>query len=173
MSKDVYEKGHYQQTDRDKPLPLRWMSLESLREGIYTSQSDVVWLNVNDLLNFLHVSYVLFNVIPSHLATVVLLNPGLVEIMSYVHEESFVQWVFDLIRIDHMQVLLILSEWMHYPSSSPLTYIPLLQWSYGILLWELVTRGSVPYPGLANSEVKELLESGRRLDKPTYVDDIV
>ena len=42
MSKDIYEKGYYQQTDRDKPLPLRWMSLESLREGVYNTQSDVV-----------------------------------------------------------------------------------------------------------------------------------
>ena len=50
--KDVYEKGHYQQTDRDKPLPLRWMSLESLKEGIYTTQSDVVWVNGNDRLFF-------------------------------------------------------------------------------------------------------------------------
>ena len=42
MSKDIYEQGHYQQTDRDRPLPMRWMALESLREGIYTTQSDVV-----------------------------------------------------------------------------------------------------------------------------------
>ena len=49
----------------------------------------------------------------------------------------------------------------------------MLQWSYGILLWELVTRGSLPYPGVANSGVKQLLESGRRLDKPNYVNDTV
>ena len=55
----------------------------------------------------------------------------------------------------------------------PLKLFTMLQWSYGILLWELVTRGSPPYPGVANSEVKQLLESGQRLDKPNYVNDTV
>ena len=53
MSKDIYEKGHYQQTDRERPLPMRWMALESLREGIYTTQSDVVWMNAINSMIFL------------------------------------------------------------------------------------------------------------------------
>ena len=53
MSKDIYEQGHYQQTDRDRPLPMRWMALESLREGIYTTQSDVVGMNVINSMIFL------------------------------------------------------------------------------------------------------------------------
>ncbi|OXA50319.1 Proto-oncogene tyrosine-protein kinase receptor Ret [Folsomia candida] len=39
-------------------------------------------------------------------------------------------------------------------------------WSYGILLWELVTLGGTPYPGLGNTELFHLLKSGYRMERP-------
>ena len=39
-------------------------------------------------------------------------------------------------------------------------------WSFGILLVELVTRGSEPYPDLKNADVKERLEQGYRMPPP-------
>ncbi|XP_023242337.1 tyrosine-protein kinase Src64B-like [Centruroides sculpturatus] len=39
-------------------------------------------------------------------------------------------------------------------------------WSYGILLYELVTHGQVPYPGMHNREVIEQVERGYRMPKP-------
>lgn len=39
-------------------------------------------------------------------------------------------------------------------------------WSYGILLYELVTYGAVPYSGMANKEVIEHVQRGYRLPKP-------
>lgn len=35
-------------------------------------------------------------------------------------------------------------------------------WSFGILLFETITKGQVPYPGMSNKEVLEQVESGYR-----------
>lgn len=42
MSRDVYEKDYYTMDNMNKPLPMKWMAVESLREGRFTSKSDVV-----------------------------------------------------------------------------------------------------------------------------------
>lgn len=39
-------------------------------------------------------------------------------------------------------------------------------WSYGILLWEMFSCGSVPYPGLSNNEARDRVEMGHRLECP-------
>ncbi|CAL1526441.1 unnamed protein product [Lymnaea stagnalis] len=39
-------------------------------------------------------------------------------------------------------------------------------WSYGILLWEIVTLGGCPYPGVPNSDLFRLLSEGYRLERP-------
>ncbi|XP_038046740.1 uncharacterized protein LOC119720942 [Patiria miniata] len=44
-------------------------------------------------------------------------------------------------------------------------------WSFGVLLWELVTLGSHPYPGLSCAEILEDLQRGIRLKKPTHCSD--
>ena len=38
--------------------------------------------------------------------------------------------------------------------------------SFGILLWEIVTLGHMPYPGQTNSDVMHSVASGGRLDPP-------
>lgn len=43
-------------------------------------------------------------------------------------------------------------------------------WSYGILLYELVTYGQVPYPGMHNREVIEQVNRGYRMPKPLNYD---
>ena len=40
------------------------------------------------------------------------------------------------------------------------------QWSYGVLLWELLTRGVTPYPDVDNSDLPGYLETGNRMKKP-------
>ncbi|XP_067929822.1 hepatocyte growth factor receptor-like [Watersipora subatra] len=81
MSRDIYERNYYSMEAMNKPVPLKWMAVESLKEGRYSSKSDV--------------------------------------------------------------------------------------WSYGVTLWELLTRGSSPYPGVSNYHIKEYVISGKRLDKPS------
>ncbi|KAH9519678.1 hypothetical protein Btru_003301 [Bulinus truncatus] len=39
-------------------------------------------------------------------------------------------------------------------------------WSYGILLYELMTKGRIPYPGMDNRTVLEQVERGYRMDRP-------
>ena len=39
-------------------------------------------------------------------------------------------------------------------------------WSYGILLWELITHGQVPYPGITLAETQAKVEQGYRMPQP-------
>ena len=38
--------------------------------------------------------------------------------------------------------------------------------AFGVLLWELFTHGSMPYPGVRNSEMRDLLSEGYRIESP-------
>ncbi|XP_055013910.1 tyrosine-protein kinase receptor TYRO3 [Boleophthalmus pectinirostris] len=40
-------------------------------------------------------------------------------------------------------------------------------WAFGVTMWEVMTRGQTPYPGVENSEIYEYLIKGERLKKPT------
>ncbi|XP_064484759.1 leukocyte tyrosine kinase receptor-like isoform X2 [Ornithodoros turicata] len=39
-------------------------------------------------------------------------------------------------------------------------------WSFGVLLWEVMSMGYMPYPGRGNQEVMQLVTSGGRLEPP-------
>lgn len=39
-------------------------------------------------------------------------------------------------------------------------------WSYGILLYELITHGQIPYPAMPNRQVIEVVDRGYRMPKP-------
>ncbi|KAL3851745.1 hypothetical protein ACJMK2_015458 [Sinanodonta woodiana] len=44
-------------------------------------------------------------------------------------------------------------------------------WSYGVVLWELMTRGVNPYPEVDNWDIVRYLKKGRRLPQPQYCPD--
>src|ERR1700733_5175665 len=46
--------------------------------------------------------------------------------------------------------------------------IPFLncQWSFGVVLWEIATRGGTPFCGQSQEEVYRLLQEGERLEQP-------
>ncbi|XP_067312034.1 tyrosine-protein kinase receptor TYRO3 [Pseudorasbora parva] len=39
-------------------------------------------------------------------------------------------------------------------------------WAFGVTMWEIMTRGQTPYPGIENSEIYEYLIKGERLKQP-------
>ena len=39
-------------------------------------------------------------------------------------------------------------------------------WSYGVLLYEIITFGSFPYEGLSNNQVMENIKKGQTLSQP-------
>ncbi|XP_042257093.1 tyrosine-protein kinase receptor TYRO3 isoform X1 [Thunnus maccoyii] len=83
LSKKIYSNNYYRQKVAIR-VPIKWMSIESLSESIYTTKSDV--------------------------------------------------------------------------------------WSFGVTMWEIVTRGRTPYPGVHNHELLDLLVSGHRLKPPEDCD---
>ena len=44
-------------------------------------------------------------------------------------------------------------------------------WSFGILLYEVVTYGRIPYPGISNCQLLETLQAGYRMHCPTGCPD--
>ena len=43
LSRDIYEKDYYSDhMSRMRPLPVKWMAIECLKKGEYTTKSDVV-----------------------------------------------------------------------------------------------------------------------------------
>ena len=41
-------------------------------------------------------------------------------------------------------------------------------WGFGILMWEIVTLGSTPYPGMGAREVMRKVRDGYRLERPGH-----
>lgn len=44
LSEDIYSKTYFRQVESHTPvkLPVKWMALESLQEGVFSEKSDVV-----------------------------------------------------------------------------------------------------------------------------------
>lgn len=41
-------------------------------------------------------------------------------------------------------------------------------WSFGIVCWEIMTRGAIPYPTVAAVDILNYLDEDKRMDKPEY-----
>ncbi len=57
---------------------------------------------------------------------------------------------------------------MHHISKLTILIILHFQWSFGVLMWELLTRGCTPYPDIDNFDVKDYVMRGNRMDKPDF-----
>uniref|UniRef100_A0A8C9ZBL1 EMAP like 3 n=1 Tax=Sander lucioperca TaxID=283035 RepID=A0A8C9ZBL1_SANLU len=62
-------------------------------------------------------------------------------------------------------------KWMAMESLSESVYTTKSDvWSFGVTMWEIVSRGRTPYPGVPNHELLELLLTGHRLKPPEDCD---
>ena len=58
-------------------------------------------------------------------------------------------------------------RWMSRESLVDGLFTPMSDvWSYGVLLYEMITFGSFPFQGLSNSQVLGLVKSGQTLSVP-------
>ncbi len=57
LAKDVYKYDNYVKKN-DGPLPIKWMAIESIRDKVFTSKSDV---RLNNYLNIFEIIMFLFN----------------------------------------------------------------------------------------------------------------
>ncbi|XP_070581753.1 uncharacterized protein [Ptychodera flava] len=39
-------------------------------------------------------------------------------------------------------------------------------WTFGVMLWEIITLGETPYPGVSNRDISNQIICGRRMEKP-------
>ncbi|KAJ3584892.1 hypothetical protein NHX12_013615 [Muraenolepis orangiensis] len=63
-------------------------------------------------------------------------------------------------------------KWMAMESLSESIYTTKSDvWSFGVTMWEIVSRGRSPYPGVQNHELLHLLAGGQRLRQPEDCDD--
>ncbi|XP_021957925.1 tyrosine-protein kinase Fer [Folsomia candida] len=46
-------------------------------------------------------------------------------------------------------------------------------WSYGILAWEVFSRGQTPYAGMSNSKAREMIEAQYRMPAPEHTPDVM
>ncbi|XP_041638429.1 tyrosine-protein kinase receptor UFO-like [Cheilinus undulatus] len=62
-------------------------------------------------------------------------------------------------------------KWMSLESLSDSVYSTKSDvWSFGVTMWEILSRGKTPYPGIHNHELLELLRTGFRLKPPEECD---
>ncbi|XP_043953813.1 ephrin type-A receptor 4-B isoform X2 [Gambusia affinis] len=63
-------------------------------------------------------------------------------------------------------------KWMAIESLSESVYTTKSDvWSFGVTMWEIVSRGKTPYPAVHNYELLDLLLSGHRLKPPAECDE--
>lgn len=82
-------------------------------------------------------------------------------IVKHSHDNTLQQRLhFDLLSVKYAECLNIHNEQLWFSS----------QWSFGVTMWEIVSRGRTPYPGVQNCELLDLLQSGHRLKPPSDCD---
>ncbi|XP_078582755.1 uncharacterized protein LOC144865706 [Branchiostoma floridae x Branchiostoma japonicum] len=63
-------------------------------------------------------------------------------------------------------------RWMAYESLFYKVYTTQSDvWSYGVLLWEIMTMGKLPYQGIKGKEMMNMIKDGYRLEKPALCPD--
>ncbi|XP_066299172.1 uncharacterized protein [Branchiostoma lanceolatum] len=63
-------------------------------------------------------------------------------------------------------------RWMAYESLFYSVYTTQSDvWSFGVLLWEIMTMGHLPYEGMKGKQMMDIIKDGGRLEKPLHCPD--
>ena len=145
LAEDVYASGYFRQNDRaNVKVPYKWMALESLNDAIFTEKTDVVsqCMAMVDQYGLISTPEN-FKIFCAFIGIV-----GIDLRMCSINYTKF--------TTKH--------EWTNIYSK---TYIiMLIQWSYGVTVWEVFNGGRTPYPAVDPLSLIQLLGEGRRLERP-------
>ena len=177
LTEDVYARNYFRQGREDGvvKLPVKWMSPESLNDGVFTEKTDVVctYLEVERCTMFSLISLVSGRARTLHVG-----GPQTVLQWKQMLGWSGSVGMFPKENLDSLRSLLVTQSRsqqstcaiFHVYMSSVLYCVlcfhRVIQWSFGVTCWEIFSGGKTPYPGVDPLSLVQLLENGQRLDKP-------
>ncbi len=159
LSRDVENKEYYKVENTSAELPVRWMSPESLTNWIFTVKSDVVWTYEHETVNLFCSNQKEFDQCfqEEQVKTTLSIVPDSFSSSWNMHccvncsEHIIIQCVHQ--NTYFSQVIAVIGTFW-------------LQWSCGVLLWEIQTFGDYPYKGIADLALLSHLKAGNHLLKP-------
>nr|XP_006813611.1 PREDICTED: proto-oncogene tyrosine-protein kinase receptor Ret-like [Saccoglossus kowalevskii] len=82
-----------------------------------------------------------------------------------------VEAIFDQVFTTQSDILINGNSALEKPGLYLILFDFCCSWSFGVVLFELVTLGGCPYPGISNQDVVNLLKRGYRMEKPDNCSD--
>uniref|UniRef100_A0A8R1TU38 Protein kinase domain-containing protein n=2 Tax=Onchocerca TaxID=6281 RepID=A0A8R1TU38_ONCVO len=157
LSRDVSRCGMYQAIHKDRGIPIRWMPIESLEEQ-QPKQSTIAGNKFYKVL-FSKKDTKLLEEIGSSWKYLANFESAFNHISNLTPTDAASIYNDMTDNQDIPNVLRELAQYLEYTFKADV-------WAYGIVLWELATRGLIPYADLEFTDILRLLKSGHRLMKP-------
>ncbi|KAI5646580.1 protein tyrosine kinase domain-containing protein [Phthorimaea operculella] len=126
---------HVYERKSDGRLPIRWMAPESLYDDIFSVKSDIWSFGV-----------LLWEIVTLGSTPYPGLSAG--DVMRKVNQTTYITMKFDIVS-----VFCCGRSSLSAPLHTLGSLLVMSCGSFGVLLWEIVTLGSTPYPGLSAGDV--------------------